>query len=51
MVVLKCAGLIGLIIGLLVLVRRVPLSPLIAAIEGFVRGLGLGGRWYSAWFT
>jgi uncharacterized membrane protein YdjX (TVP38/TMEM64 family) len=43
MVVLKCAVLIGLIIGLLVVARRVPLSPLIAAIEGFVRGLGIWG--------
>jgi uncharacterized membrane protein YdjX (TVP38/TMEM64 family) len=43
MVVFKSVILIGLLIGLLVLARRVSLSPLIAAIEGFVRDLGLWG--------
>jgi uncharacterized membrane protein YdjX (TVP38/TMEM64 family) len=43
MAVFKSAVLICLLIGLLVLVRRVPLSPLIAAIEGFVRDLGIWG--------
>ena len=42
-VAFKSALLIGLLIGLLFLARRVPLSPLIAAIENFVRGLGLWG--------
>src|SRR5947209_2300166 len=38
MVVFKSVVVVGLLIGLLVLARRVPLSPLIATIEGFVRG-------------
>jgi uncharacterized membrane protein YdjX (TVP38/TMEM64 family) len=43
MVVFKGVVLVGLLIGLLVLARRVPLSPLIATIEGVVRGLGIWG--------